>query len=200
MPTTSDYLTQLQQDRLDLIDNLEAQGIDDLTGNETFTELVPRVLDIQTGGGKEKTYLIKDGVVQIPYTYTKAGGDGSGSFIENYNNEGYAYATAKTWSEYRLYFDQYPVEGGTKIGINFKKDRAWTGQYSQYGGGSFSLSNSNNTITSTQFVATNQSKPYTTEYLDVSTNYNNFFITIMNLSYGSDYSDYGISIYDLWIE
>jgi len=51
MPTTSDYLTQLQQDREDLIDNLETQGIDDLTGDETFTELVPRVLDIETGGG-----------------------------------------------------------------------------------------------------------------------------------------------------
>lgn len=51
MPTTSDYLTQLQQDREDLVDNLETQGIDDLTGDETFTELVPKVLDIQTGGG-----------------------------------------------------------------------------------------------------------------------------------------------------
>lgn len=51
MPTTSDYLTQLQQDRENLVDNLETQGIDDLTGDETFTELVPKVLDIQTGGG-----------------------------------------------------------------------------------------------------------------------------------------------------
>ena len=51
MPTTSDYLTQLQQDREDLVDNLEEQGISDLTGDETFTELVPRVLDIETGGG-----------------------------------------------------------------------------------------------------------------------------------------------------
>ena len=51
MPTTSDYLSQLQQDREDLVDNLETQGISDLTGNETFTELVPKVLDIETGGG-----------------------------------------------------------------------------------------------------------------------------------------------------
>ena len=46
MPTTSDYLTQLEQDRQDLIDNLETQGISGLTGNETFTELVPKVLEI----------------------------------------------------------------------------------------------------------------------------------------------------------
>lgn len=47
MATTSDYLTQLQQDREALVDNLETQGISDLIGDETFTELVPRVLDIQ---------------------------------------------------------------------------------------------------------------------------------------------------------
>ena len=51
MPTTSDYLTQLQQDREDLIDNLETQGITGLTGDETFTELVPEVLNISGGGG-----------------------------------------------------------------------------------------------------------------------------------------------------
>ncbi len=51
MPTTSDYLTQLQQDREDLVDNLEAKGITGLTGDETFTELVPKVLDIEGGGG-----------------------------------------------------------------------------------------------------------------------------------------------------
>lgn len=51
MPTIAEQLTQLQQDREDLVDNLETQGIDDLTGDETFTELVPRVLDIEGGGG-----------------------------------------------------------------------------------------------------------------------------------------------------
>lgn len=52
MPTTSDYLTQLQQDREDLVDNLEEKGITGLTGDETFTELVPEVLNIETGGGE----------------------------------------------------------------------------------------------------------------------------------------------------
>lgn len=47
--TTSDYLEQLQQDREDLIDNLETKGITGLTGDETFTELVPEVLNIQSG-------------------------------------------------------------------------------------------------------------------------------------------------------
>ena len=49
--TTADYLNQLEQDRHDLVDNLETQGITGLTGDETFTELVPEVLNIQTGGG-----------------------------------------------------------------------------------------------------------------------------------------------------
>lgn len=51
MPTTSDYLTQLEQDREDLVDNLEAKGIAGLTGDETFTELVPEILNIPSGGG-----------------------------------------------------------------------------------------------------------------------------------------------------
>lgn len=52
MPTTADYLTQLQQDREDLVDNLETKGISNLTGDETFTELVPKVLDIESGSAR----------------------------------------------------------------------------------------------------------------------------------------------------
>lgn len=44
--TTADYLNQLEQDRQDLVDNLETQGISGLSGDETFTELVPEVLNI----------------------------------------------------------------------------------------------------------------------------------------------------------
>lgn len=51
MPTTVDYLNQLEQDREDLVDNLETKGITGLTGDETFTELVPEVLNISSGGG-----------------------------------------------------------------------------------------------------------------------------------------------------
>ena len=51
--TTSDYLEQLQQDREDLVDNLETKGITGLTGDETFTELVPEVLNISGGGGAD---------------------------------------------------------------------------------------------------------------------------------------------------
>jgi hypothetical protein len=49
--TTADYLNQLEQDRQDLVDNLETKGITGLTGDETFTELVPEVLNISGGGG-----------------------------------------------------------------------------------------------------------------------------------------------------
>ena len=51
--TTADYLNQLEQDREDLVDNLEEKGITGLTGDETFTELVPEVLNISGGGGSE---------------------------------------------------------------------------------------------------------------------------------------------------
>ena len=49
--TTADYLNQLEQDRQDLVDNLETKGITGLSGDETFTELVPEVLNIPSGGG-----------------------------------------------------------------------------------------------------------------------------------------------------
>ena len=54
--TTSNYLTQLQQDREDLVDNLETKGITGLTGDETFTELVPEVLNISGGSSIDEYY------------------------------------------------------------------------------------------------------------------------------------------------
>ena len=49
MPTIAEQLTQLESDRSDLVDNLETMGITGLSGDETFTELVPEVLNIQGG-------------------------------------------------------------------------------------------------------------------------------------------------------
>ena len=49
MPTIAQQLTQLESDRQDLVDNLETKGITGLTGDETFTELVPEVLNISGG-------------------------------------------------------------------------------------------------------------------------------------------------------
>ena len=44
-----DLLDNLENDRDTLVTNLTTQGITGLTGDETFTELVPEVLNIQTG-------------------------------------------------------------------------------------------------------------------------------------------------------
>lgn len=49
MATIEQNLTQLVQDRDDLVTNLTTKGITGLTGDETFTELVPEVLNIPTG-------------------------------------------------------------------------------------------------------------------------------------------------------
>ena len=74
--TTSDYLTQLQQDREDLVDNLETMGITGLSGDETFTELVPEILNIPSGSGgeeaieKDVNFYDYDG--KRVYSYTKA--------------------------------------------------------------------------------------------------------------------------------
>ena len=49
--TTSDYLTQLQADKQALVNNLVEKGVE-ATNEETFTSLVPKVLDIQSGGSE----------------------------------------------------------------------------------------------------------------------------------------------------
>lgn len=51
MATVEEQLTQLVSDRDDLVTNLTTKGISGLTGEETFTELVPEVLNIPSGGG-----------------------------------------------------------------------------------------------------------------------------------------------------
>ena len=52
MPTTTDYINQLKTDKQKLVDNLISKGVQ-ATDNETFTDLVPKVLDIQSGGSDE---------------------------------------------------------------------------------------------------------------------------------------------------
>lgn len=59
MATTADYLSQLQADKQALVDNLVEKGVE-ATNDETFTSLVPKVLNIQSGGGDaelEASYL-----------------------------------------------------------------------------------------------------------------------------------------------
>lgn len=56
MPTISEQLTQLISDRDDLVSNLTTKGISGLTGDETFTELVPEVLNITGGGSSGVTF------------------------------------------------------------------------------------------------------------------------------------------------
>ena len=56
MATTSDYLKQLQADKQVLVDNLVAKGVT-ATSAETFTTLVPKVNDIQSGGGDLSEYF-----------------------------------------------------------------------------------------------------------------------------------------------
>lgn len=67
MATIEQNLTQLVQDRDDLVTNLTTKGISGLTGDETFTELVPEVLNIPSGGATPT----------IGYT------------IDSFNNDGY---------------------------------------------------------------------------------------------------------------
>lgn len=48
MATTSDYLKQLQTDKNNLATKLKEKGVD-ASNDETFTELVPKIDNIQSG-------------------------------------------------------------------------------------------------------------------------------------------------------
>ena len=48
MATTTDYINQLKTDKTNLVNNLNTKGVS-AAQNETFTSLVPKVLDIETG-------------------------------------------------------------------------------------------------------------------------------------------------------
>ena len=63
MSTIVQKLTQLEQDRNNLVDNLTTMGIKGLTGDETFTELVPKVLEISSSSSdyQEVEWIQSDG-------------------------------------------------------------------------------------------------------------------------------------------
>lgn len=67
--TTQDYLDQLESDREDMVDNLETKGITGLTGDETFTELVPEILNITGGGGatlqSKSVAIVSNGITNV---------------------------------------------------------------------------------------------------------------------------------------
>lgn len=69
MASIAEQLTQLTQDRDDLVDNLTTKGISGLTGDETFTELVPEVLNISGGGTDLSEYFAT--TIQINGNYPR---------------------------------------------------------------------------------------------------------------------------------
>lgn len=50
MHSLEEITDSLKNDRDTIVDNLTTMGIEDLEGNETFTELAPRILEIASGG------------------------------------------------------------------------------------------------------------------------------------------------------
>ena len=71
MPTTSDYLTQLETDRQNLISSISAKGVQ-TTGNEKFTDMPDLVSQISSGGSS--------------YDWSAIGYSSEPSFIQNSYN------------------------------------------------------------------------------------------------------------------
>lgn len=58
MYTIQDYIDSLKNDKATLVDNLETKGITDISDDNTFTELVPKVLDIESVNNQNKQVTI----------------------------------------------------------------------------------------------------------------------------------------------
>lgn len=71
MATTSEYLSQLQTDKTNLVSNLVEKGVE-ATNNETFTELVPKVCSIKSTpmkiNKKDVNFYDYDGTLLYSYT------------------------------------------------------------------------------------------------------------------------------------
>lgn len=59
MATTSELLTSLQRDKINYVDKLVEKGVE-ASYDETFTELIPKMDEIQSGGGDISEYLDND--------------------------------------------------------------------------------------------------------------------------------------------
>lgn len=63
MATINEYIDQLKSDKADLKTNLQTKGVTGLTSSDTFTELVPKVLDIESPNLESKTVTITENLV-----------------------------------------------------------------------------------------------------------------------------------------
>ena len=123
MPTTTDYLNQLQTDKQNLVNNLVEKGVS-ASNDETFTSLVPKVLDIQTGsdeynakvdaeiGTSDKFFKL---LTEIPETNTSQRTSMSGYYADLNNVVNFPMVdTSNSTNFYQTYYQCYR-------GLNFPK-------------------------------------------------------------------------------
>jgi len=116
MPNTADYLNQLIDDRNDLADNLVTMGVA-ATHSETFTELVPKVLDISGGGNIFQETIPPTSDIGVDGNYYYFGAYGVRGYKGNFGNQS---GTGQAGWEF------YPnnnilitgLEGMTRINVN----------------------------------------------------------------------------------
>lgn len=82
MATTQEYLSQLQIDKENLVNNLISKGVE-ASNEETFTTLVPKVNDIEAGGGSGDTDWAAIGYDETP-DFVKKGYDYAVEIKENW--------------------------------------------------------------------------------------------------------------------
>lgn len=130
MPTTSDYLEQLKADKENLISILNERGVE-TTGSETFTDLVPKTLDIKTPPVLQNknititenttTNIVADngydGLNAVSVTTNISGGAAptKGFSVEEWDSDGYAKAIKiyglTTLPDYAFKFSSSPGWG-----------------------------------------------------------------------------------------
>ena len=100
---TNDYLNSLQNDKQNLVTKLSEKGVT-VTGGETFTELIPKLDEIQSGGGDISEYFDEN------ITYRRATSQLYGCWIDCVKNIPALYFSGNSAESFFALFDGEEID------------------------------------------------------------------------------------------
>ena len=159
MATIVKQLQQLIQDKADMKNNLETQGITGLSDVDTFTTMIPKILDIQGGGEKKYTgHVDAEGLKIIGYDDETIAWQNENGVIWNEEQDNFFKLTDEDKSYYGLGEDdilqlnstinkkQFDISYMPNFEISLTRNSLYYGLYSYYALKTIPLLNTQNVI------------------------------------------------------